>query len=80
MDWTRKVKPVNIYEMMGDKYDMDLSVKILNPYRFETNYCQRNPGKCSQNPILYTESLTSSEISTPDEIMVITINKLNSRK
>jgi len=75
-----KFHDIHIYEMMGDKYDMDLSVKILNPYRFETNYCQRNPGKCSQNPILYTESLTSSEISTPDEIMVITINKLNSRK
>lgn len=75
-----KFHDLHIYEMMGDKYDMKLSVKLLDPYRFETNYCQRNPSKCPQIPILQSESLTSSEISIPDEILIITINKLNSRK
>jgi hypothetical protein len=44
-----KFHDLHIYELMGDKYDMDLSEKLLDPDAFQRKYCELNPTKCGKN-------------------------------
>ena len=44
-DGTLKFHDLHIYELMGDKYDMDLSAWLKNPDQFKKRYRELNPVK-----------------------------------